>query len=41
VVPIEDVACTVKELIAEGKVAHFGLSEARVETIRRLTRSNP
>ena len=34
-VPIEDVAGTVKELIAEGKVKHFGLSEAGAETIRR------
>jgi len=34
-VPIEDVAWTVKELIDEGKVGHFGLSEAGVETIRR------
>jgi aryl-alcohol dehydrogenase-like predicted oxidoreductase len=34
-VPIEDVAGTVKELIEEGKVRHFGLSEAGVETIRR------
>ncbi|MBX6317012.1 MULTISPECIES: aldo/keto reductase [Pseudomonadota] len=34
-VPIEDVAGTVKDLIAEGKVKHFGLSEAGVETIRR------
>lgn len=34
-VPIEEVAGTVKELIAEGKVKHFGLSEAGVETIRR------
>jgi aryl-alcohol dehydrogenase-like predicted oxidoreductase len=34
-VPIEDVAGTVKELIAEGKVKHFGLSEAGVRTIRR------
>ena len=33
--PIEDVAGTVKELIAEGKVRHFGLSEASVPTIRR------
>src|SRR4051812_47268916 len=33
--PIEDVAGTVKELIAEGKVRHFGLSEAGVQTIRR------
>lgn len=35
VVPIEDVAGTVKELIAEGKVKYFGLSEAGVQTIRR------
>ncbi|OLS60433.1 aldo/keto reductase [Pseudomonas putida] len=34
-VPIEDVAGTVKDLIAEGKVKHFGLSEAGVDTIRR------
>ncbi len=34
-VPIEDVAGTVKDLIREGKVRHFGLSEAGVETIRR------
>ncbi len=34
-VPIEEVAGTVKELIAEGKVKHFGLSEAGVRTIRR------
>ncbi|CAD7734956.1 Aldo-keto reductase IolS [Xanthomonas hydrangeae] len=34
-VPIEDVAGTVKELIAEGKVNHFGLSEASAQTIRR------
>ncbi len=34
-VPIEDVAGTVKELVAEGKVKHFGLSEAGAETIRR------
>jgi aryl-alcohol dehydrogenase-like predicted oxidoreductase len=34
-VPIEDVAGTVKKLIAEGKVKHFGLSEAGVQTIRR------
>lgn len=34
-VPIEEVAGTVKELIAEGKVKHFGLSEASVETIRK------
>lgn len=34
-VPIEDVAGAVKDLIAQGKVRHFGLSEAGVETIRR------
>ncbi|MDR1976056.1 MAG: aldo/keto reductase [Campylobacteraceae bacterium] len=34
-VPIEDVAGTVKELIREGKVRHWGLSEAGVKTIRR------
>jgi len=34
-VPMEDVAGTVKELIAEGKVKHFGLSEAGVESIRQ------
>jgi len=34
-VPIEDVAGTVKDLIKEGKVKHFGLSEAGVNTIRR------
>ncbi len=34
-VPIEDVAGTVKELIQAGKVKHFGLSEAGVQTIRR------
>ncbi len=34
-VPIEDVAGTVKDLIQEGKVKHFGLSEAGVQTIRR------
>ncbi|KXK28238.1 MAG: aldo/keto reductase [Bacteroidetes bacterium OLB12] len=34
-VPIEEVAGTVKELIAEGKVKYFGLSEAGVQTIRR------
>jgi aryl-alcohol dehydrogenase-like predicted oxidoreductase len=34
-VPIEDVAGTVKELIHQGKVKHFGLSEAGVQTIRR------
>jgi pyridoxine 4-dehydrogenase len=34
-VPIEDVAGTVKELIRQGKVRHFGMSEAGVQTIRR------
>ena len=34
-VPIEDVAGAVKELIAEGKVKHFGMSEAGVQTIRK------
>lgn len=34
-VPIEDVAGTVKDLIAEGKVLHFGLSEPGIQTIRR------
>ncbi|MCV9929482.1 aldo/keto reductase [Flavobacterium sp. LS1R49] len=34
-VPMEDVAGTVKELIKEGKVKHFGLSEAGVESIRK------
>lgn len=40
-VPIEDVAGTVKELIAEGKAAHFGLSEAGVATIRRANTVQP
>ncbi|MGE4429003.1 MAG: aldo/keto reductase [Solirubrobacteraceae bacterium] len=40
-VPIEDVAGTVQELIAEGKVRHFGLSEARPETIRRAHAVQP
>jgi len=34
-VPIEDIAGTVKQLIQEGKVKHFGMSEAGVESIRR------
>lgn len=34
-VPIEDVAGTVRDLVAEGKVLHFGMSEAAVGTIRR------
>jgi len=40
-VPIEDVAGTVKELIAEGKVKHFGMSEAGAETIRRAHAVQP
>jgi aryl-alcohol dehydrogenase-like predicted oxidoreductase len=40
-VPIEDVAGTVKELIYEGKVKHFGLSEAGVGTIRRAHAVQP
>jgi len=40
-VPIEDVAGTVKELIAEGKVKHFGMSEAAVQTIRRAHAVQP
>lgn len=40
-VPIEDVAGTVKELIGEGKVRHFGLSEAGVGTIRRAHAVQP
>jgi len=40
-VPIEDVAGAVKDLIAQGKVQHFGLSEARVDTIRRAHAVQP
>ena len=40
-VPIEDVAGAVKELIREGKVRHFGLSEAGVHTIRRAHAVQP
>jgi aryl-alcohol dehydrogenase-like predicted oxidoreductase len=40
-VPIEDVAGTVKELIREGKVKHFGLSEAGVQVIRRAHAVQP
>jgi aryl-alcohol dehydrogenase-like predicted oxidoreductase len=40
-VPIEDVAGAVKDLIAEGKVKHFGLSEAGVQTIRRAHAVQP
>jgi len=40
-VPMEDVAGTVKQLIAEGKVRHFGLSEAGVQSIRRAHAVQP
>ncbi len=40
-IPIEDVAGTVKELIQAGKVKHFGLSEAGVQTIRRAHAVQP
>jgi len=40
-VPIEDVAGAVKELIREGKVKHFGLSEAGVQTVRRAHAVQP
>jgi aryl-alcohol dehydrogenase-like predicted oxidoreductase len=40
-VPIEDVAGTVKDLIRQGKVKHFGLSEAGVQTIRRAQAVQP
>ena len=40
-VPIEEVAATVKELIEQGKVGHFGLSEAGVQTIRRAHAVQP
>jgi aryl-alcohol dehydrogenase-like predicted oxidoreductase len=40
-VPIEDVAGTVRELIKEGKVKHFGLSEAGVQSIRRAHAVQP
>ncbi|WNN45542.1 aldo/keto reductase [Winslowiella toletana] len=40
-VPIEEVAGTVKQLIAEGKVKHFGLSEAGAQTIRRAHAVQP
>ncbi len=40
-VPIEEVAGTVKDLITEGKVKHFGLSEASVETIRKAHAVQP
>lgn len=40
-VPIEDVAGTVKDLIKEGKVGHFGLSEAGMQTVRRAHAVQP
>ena len=40
-VPIEDVAGAVKELIAQGKVKHFGMSEAGIQTIRRAHAIQP
>jgi aryl-alcohol dehydrogenase-like predicted oxidoreductase len=40
-VPIEDIAGTVKELVAQGKVRHFGLSEAGAQTIRRAHAVQP
>src|SRR5207248_3425097 len=40
-VPIEDVAGAVKDLIAEGKVKHFGLSEAGAQTVRRAHTVQP
>jgi aryl-alcohol dehydrogenase-like predicted oxidoreductase len=40
-VPIEDVAGAVKELVQEGKVRHFGLSEAGVQTVRRAHAVHP
>jgi aryl-alcohol dehydrogenase-like predicted oxidoreductase len=40
-VPVEDMAGTVRDLIAEGKVRHFGLSEAGVQTIRRAHAVQP
>jgi aryl-alcohol dehydrogenase-like predicted oxidoreductase len=40
-VPIEDVAGTVKDLIKEGKIKHFGLSEAGIKTIRRAHSVQP
>ena len=40
-VPIEDVAGAVKELIAQGRVKHFGLSEAAIQTIRRAHAVQP
>ncbi|MDO5608871.1 MAG: aldo/keto reductase [Capnocytophaga sp.] len=40
-VPIEDVAGTLKDLIAEGKIRHYGLSEANAQTVRRAHAVHP
>jgi aryl-alcohol dehydrogenase-like predicted oxidoreductase len=40
-VPIEDVAGAIKDLVAEGKIKHFGLSEAGIKTIRRAHAVHP
>ena len=40
-VPIEDVAGAIRDLIAEGKVKYFGLSEAGAETVRRAHAVQP
>jgi len=40
-VPIEDVAGTIKELVQQGKVRHYGLSEPGLQTIRRAHREHP
>ncbi|NIJ75531.1 aryl-alcohol dehydrogenase-like predicted oxidoreductase [Xanthomonas campestris] len=40
-VPIEDVAGTIKDLVAEGKVLHYGLSEPGIQTIRRAHAEHP
>jgi aryl-alcohol dehydrogenase-like predicted oxidoreductase len=40
-VPIEDVAGAIKDLIQQGKVLHFGLSEASARTIRRAHAAQP
>jgi aryl-alcohol dehydrogenase-like predicted oxidoreductase len=40
-IPIEDVAGTIKDLIGEGKVKHFGMSEAAAKTIRRANAVHP
>ena len=40
-VPIEDVAGTIKQLVTDGKVKHYGLSEASAQTIRRAHETHP